>query len=210
MVDGPPPVFISGVVEGDVDDAVARRLVLHVEAQVATIHVKHGKQPLLARLPGYNAAAQHSPWLVLVDLDHDAECVPAYLEECLPERAEGLCFRVAVREVEAWLLSDRHRIARFLSVPVRAVPAHPDGLDDPKGTIVSLASRSRRRAIRDDMVPRPGSGRKIGPAYTSRLIEFVGSRWRPDVAETQSESLARTVAALRDMVQRRRAMAADS
>jgi hypothetical protein len=36
--------------------------------------------------------------------------------------------------------------------------------------VVELARYSRRRDIREDMVPRPGSGRSVGAAYTSRLI----------------------------------------
>jgi hypothetical protein len=60
--------------------------------------------------------------------------------------------------------------------------------------VVDLARRSRRRAIRDDFVPREGSGRRIGPLYTSRMIEFVEDMtagWRPDEAARLSPSLAR-------------------
>jgi hypothetical protein len=61
---------------------------------------------------------------------------------------------VAVREVEAWLLSDRANLVRFLSVPVSHVSRTPELLDNPKSAMVELARRSRRRDIREDMVPR--------------------------------------------------------
>jgi hypothetical protein len=197
-----PRVFISAVVEGDVDDAVARRLISLVGAGIGPVHVKYGKSALVAKLPGYNAAARHSPWLVLIDLDDDAECAPAYVDTCVPDRSTGLCFRVAVREVESWLLADRERIARFLSVPIRLIPGDPDRIPNPKATMVDLASRSRRRDIRLDMVPRLESGRNVGPAYNSRLVEFVRDRqhgWRPERGARASTSLEKCIASLRGL-----------
>ena len=140
---------------------------------------------------------------MLVDLDHDADCAPDLCRVWLPHRAQKMCFRVAVREVEAWLLADRERISQFLSVPLSKLPANPESEDDPKQVMVNLAARLRRRAIRQDMTPRPGSGRSVGPAYTSRLIEFVNApqiSWRPDVAAQRSDSLRRCLQALRVLV----------
>ena len=100
-----------------------------------------------------------------------------------------------MREVEAWLLGDGERIAEFLGLHVSRIPSQPELLDDPKLTIVNLARRSRRRDIRTDMVPSPESGRQVGPAYTSRLVEFV-SHWRPDAASERCKSLSRAMACL--------------
>ena len=41
------------------------------------------------------------------------------------------------------------------------------------------------------MVPRPGSGRLVGPAYASRLIEYAEAHWRPEVAGQCTDSLRR-------------------
>jgi hypothetical protein len=65
--------------------------------------------------------------------------------------------------------------------------------------MVVLAAQSRRHDIREDMLPRPGSGRAIGPAYTSRMIEFIQSYWRPDVATFSSDSLRRCLTRLGEM-----------
>ena len=200
---GPNLVVITGAVEGDVDEAVMRRLVEHVGATPGPVYGRNGKNHLRQRLDGYNQAARFSPWVVLVDLNHDADCAPPFCASWLPNPAPYMCFRVAVRMVEAWLLADRERLARFLSVAVAQIPLSPEGVDDPKHTMVELAKLSRRREIREDMVPRPGSGRIVGPAYTSRLIEFVlggTSGWRPEVAAKLSDSLDRCLDCLRQLV----------
>ena len=102
-----------------------------------------------------------------------------------------MCFRVAVRQIEAWLLADSERLARFLSIAIARVPVDPEALDNPKETLVNLARHSRRRDIREDMVPRPRSGRSVGAAYTSRLIEFAETQWRPEIAAERADSLRR-------------------
>jgi hypothetical protein len=102
-----------------------------------------------------------------------------------------MCFRIAVREVESWLLADRESLAAFLGVAESRIPLQPEALANPKETLVNLASSSRRRPIRIDMTPRPASGRSVGPAYTSRLIEYTQSNWRPDIAARHADSLLR-------------------
>ncbi len=199
----PTPVVITGAVEGALDEAVLTRLVNQLGGTLGVVYGRNGKSTVLRRLRGYNQAARFSPWVVLIDLDEDAQCAPPYRAAVLPHTASLMCFRIAVREIEAWLLADRGRLAEFLGVAGSRVPAHPETIHDPKRTMVDLARRSRRRDIREDMVPRPGSGRAVGPAYTSRLIEFVAGSprgWRPEVAAGSSDSLARCLRSLRRLV----------
>lgn len=198
----PAPVVISAAVEGDVDEAVVRRLILDAGGQLGTVYGKNGKQTLRRHINGYNNAARHAPWFVLVDLDRDADCAPPLRRDWLPTPARQLCFRVAVRQVEAWLMSDAQTLAAYLGVAVRRVASDPEALDNPKLELVNLARRSRRRHIRLDMVPREASGRTVGPAYTSRLVEYAGSIWRPDVAADRAHSLDRAVRCLQRLVQR--------
>jgi hypothetical protein len=187
----PPVKVLSAAVEGDVDEAVVRRLAAEAGMMAGAVYGKMGKQHLRTRLQGYGHAARFSPWLVLVDLDREADCAPTLRRSWLPEPVSAMCFRVAVREIEAWLLADREAIAEFLAVSKAGVPLSPEGEVDPKAVVVALAARSRRAAIRADMVPRAGSGRQVGRAYTSRMIEFVTRYWRPAVAAKAAESLER-------------------
>ena len=198
---GQPKSVVSGAVEGVLDEVVLRRLAEHLGISIGPVFGKSGKPYLRDKMAGYNQAARFSPWIVLVDLDDD-ECAPSLCTEWLPVPAEHMCFRVAVREIESWLLADRPRIATFLGVPARRVPSAVDDLNDPKRTLIDLARVSRRRAIREDMVPRPGSGVSIGPAYTSRMMEVIDvggqDRWRPEFAAQASPSLSRCISALKE------------
>jgi len=195
-------VSISAAVEGDVDETVVKKLIAHVGGQLGTVYGKHGKPALRQKIKGYNNAARHTPWIVLVDLDREAACAPPLLGSWLSKPASLLCFRVAVREIEAWLMADAATLARFLGVAQRRVPGSPEDMDYPKRVLVNLARHSRRRAIREDMVPRAGSGRQVGPAYPSRLIEYVESRWRPEVAAQCAGSLRRAIACLERLIKR--------
>jgi hypothetical protein len=192
-------VAITAAVEGDVDEAVVRCLIEHIQAKTCAVYGRTGKSHLQRRLSGYNQAARFSPWIVLVDLDHDAECAPPFRDSWLPDPSQYMCFRIAVRAVEAWLMADREHLARFLSVEIARIPQNVEAVDHPKLTMVEIARHSRPREIREDMIPRTGSGRVVGPAYTARLIEFVvGARngWRPKIAAERSQSLKRCLRCL--------------
>jgi hypothetical protein len=199
----PNAVIISGAVEGLVDEAVLRRLIQWAGAAPGTIYGKHGKPFLRKEIEGYNRAAHLSRWIVLVDLDHDADCLPAFLKAWLPDPAPGMCFRIVVREIEAWLIADAERLANFLNVSVSLIPHDPEALPDPKHTMIGIARASRRKDIREDMAPRVKSCRKVGPAYNSRLIQFVNDTkrgWRPEVAARFSDSLNRCLRRLEQLV----------
>src|ERR1051325_297626 len=139
--------YLSAVVEGDVDAAVVRRLVLEAGIGVGSMHVKRGKQNVRSRIVSYNAASRQMPFFVLVDLDADYECAPALIADWLPDREVNLCFRIAVRAVEAWLLGDRARIASFFRVKQRDIPAYPEQLAAPKRMLVEIAREGWRPEV---------------------------------------------------------------
>jgi len=201
----PTPVFINASVEGIVDEAVVKRLILLAGGSLSTIYGRNGKSHIRRHIAGYNNTARHQPWLVVVDLNHEFECAPLLRRDWLSQRSTYMCFQIAVREVETWLLADRAGIARFLGVAQALIVKQPEGLEEPKRTMVDLAKRSRRRTIREDMVPREGSGRPVGPAYTSRLIEFASGAWLPEKAMNTSDSLCRCVECLTELIERWRA-----
>ena len=112
-------------------------------------------------------------------------------------------FRVAVREVEAWILADRERLARYLQVPEARITGTPESIDYPKEYLISCARVSSSSAIRKGIVPRPGSRRTEGPVYLSLLSEFVNDAergWRPEVASAHSESLERCIHSLQNTI----------
>ena len=182
---------ISGVVEGIVDEAITRTLLEHVGCVAGTMYVQGGKPRLLEKLAGFNSAARFSPWLVLVDLNGDAPCAPEFVSAVMPKPSPQMVFRVAVRQAEAWLMGDAQELASYLRVSQARVPDDPEGEGDAKQAMVNIARNSRNRNVREDMVPTPASGRRTGPNYAGRLIEFATQRWRPAVAAERVDSLNR-------------------
>lgn len=135
--------------------------------------------------------ARRTPVLLLTDLD--AEECPARLiddwsrRDAIPER---LLFRVAVRQVESWLLADRDGMARLLKVSIRQLPRDPDVLPDAKRSLLLLAQRAPR-TIRDDLVAESGATAAQGLGYNAVLSNFVRTSWDPSKAVLRSNSLAR-------------------
>jgi hypothetical protein len=63
--------------------------------------------------------------------------------------------------------------------------------------MAKLAQALQSREIRDDMARRPGSGCAVGPAYSSRLIEYAQKHWRPAIAAQHADSLCLAIACLK-------------
>jgi hypothetical protein len=192
------PIPIELAVEDDLSAAVLQKILVKSGRPyaVGTAYIGHGFGYLRRNIRGFNHAAKGTPWLVLTDLD-TIQCPPELIGAWLPEPPHpNLLFRVAVREVEAWLLADRVGFARFLGARRELVPPNADAIGDPKACLIDLARRSPRRDLRADIVPPPGSTRKIGPNYNGRLISFVRDRWDIYVAKQSSPSLLRTVNAI--------------
>ena len=185
---------LSVAVEGDTDLAVVETICESLGITIQVPYVCNGVNNLRRRLPGFNEAALRTPWSVVTDLDA-RECAADYRRDLLPAPSAGMCLRIAVRETESWVLAHRDAVAAWLGVSEDLVPLEPDALRDPKNTLVTLARRSRR-VLREDLVPRPGSGRPVGPAYTSRLREFARGDWRAEAARDWSPSLDRAMRAL--------------
>lgn len=197
------PKVLSVAVEGDLDEIVVSRLIRLTGGVPGHVYGKKGKAFLLQKLTAYNNAARYSPWLVVVDLDQDADCAPPFALKYLPDPSRSMIFRIAVREIESWIMADRESLAEFLGVKSSWIPGEPEKEEHPKRRMVDIARRSRRKAIREDMVPRPGSGRTVGPAYSSRMMEFImdpKNGWRPEVAAELSESLFRCLVRLKDFL----------
>ncbi len=192
---------VSIAVEGDLDSAVARRIVQCCSGQAASIYGLRGKPHLLQSLRGYNRAAIRQPWFVMVDLDQSAPCAGQFVRDTLPEPSPYMCYRVCTRQVESWLLADATRFASAFGLRTRRIPARPDTLTDAKAALVNLCSQSSRRDIREMIVPTPQSLRRVGVGYNGILSNFALSEWDPIEAATRSPSLAKCIARVRGLVQ---------
>jgi hypothetical protein len=159
---------------------------------VGARYSKNGFGYLKKNIRGFNRASKGTPFVVLTDLDA-YPCSSALIAEWLPvPQHPNLLLRIAVREVESWVMAHRKEFARFMKVPLWRVPSEPDTIPNPKAAMIALARESRSRDIREDIVPPAGSTRKVGPNYNGRLGAFVARHWAPREAAEHSPSLART------------------
>ena len=184
------------VVEDELSEAVARKL-LESGSQsyaVSVVYNRGGYGYIKKRIRGFNNAAKGTPYLVLTDLE-TRECPPSMIDKWFGRASlqPNLLFRVAVREVEAWLLAHRSSIAEFLGVREGLVPRDVEGMADAKQRLIAVARKSRRRRVREDIVPPQRSTREQGPNYNGRLVEYVVRHWDPRYCANVSPSLERAI-----------------
>ncbi|HRH96652.1 MAG TPA: DUF4276 family protein [Prosthecobacter sp.] len=194
-----PPIPIYLAVEDDLSEWVLRRLLFErpVEYFVSAVFKKGGFGYLKKQAPAFNNMAKACPVLLLTDLDQ-RPCAPELLQEWLaqPKHSDFL-LRVAVREIEAWLLASDDALRKFIGTRRRYNIDDPESLFDPKAELLKLAITSPRRDIREALVRRDQYGNlRQGPAYNSTLAEFVHREWMPDTAAIKCSSLSRTIRAL--------------
>lgn len=190
---------ITVAVEGLTDEAVVIALFKNMDLALGTRYITRGKGLLDKNITGYNNAAQHHPWFVLRDFDHDEKCPPLLVKRLLPNPSRQMCFRLAVREVECWLMADAERFSDYMGISKTILPDNPESLDDPKAFVINAVMKSRNRRIKEDVTPRPNSGSRVGPAYGSAISEFAQKHWRPEKAAKKSDSLKRCMERLRDL-----------
>lgn len=186
---------ITLAVEDDLSEAVLRAILLQSERNffIDTCLKKQGYGYLKKIITGLNSAAKGMPYLVLTDLD-SAECPLALISTWLSQpKHPNLILRVAVREVEAWLLAHREAWAKFLSISIDLIPDNVDEIADPKEFLINLARRSNKGSLRKAIVPDKDSTAKIGKDYNGQLIQFVNRDWKINIAKEHSPSLARTI-----------------
>jgi hypothetical protein len=147
-------------------------------------------------IPGLNNAAKGMPYFVLTDLDN-AECPLSLISSWLThQKHPNLIFRIAVKEVEAWLLADRDAFSNFLGISTDLIPENVDLIGDPKQFLINLARKSRNRTLRDAIVPLPNSTAKIGRDYNGQLVQFINQKWKVELAKVHSQSLEKAVNAI--------------
>jgi hypothetical protein len=107
---------------------------------------------------------------------------------------KNLVFRVAVREIEAWLLADMHAFATYLKIAPANFPIYPESLQDPKQYLLNVIRKHGTKNFHKEMLPRRNAS--VGPRYNEVLIEFIQTKWSPPRAAVHAASLDRAITAL--------------
>jgi hypothetical protein len=159
---------------------------------------KLGVTKLKVDLPRYTEQAAYVQ-TVLCIADTDGACPVDLRADWLPRSVPArLLLRFAVKEADSWVLADRAEFARHFGVPLTQVPRDVDALPDPKRALLTLAARSKKRLVREEVVS-PFDASKPGTGYNEHLCHFVRTAWRIAAAAESSESLRRAAHALRGL-----------
>ena len=189
------------------EDALSEAIGLRLLAELSTpvtpslLLRKGGVGYLRSRVTSWRQMAQRQVVLILTDLDQ-AGCPLALHADWIginPLPA-NLMLRIAVREVESWVLAD-HEAVRKLIGSKGTLPPKPDDLLDPKQHLLKLAKRASRN-VRLDLVKEEGAIASQGIGYNARLTAWVQSDWNPERAAERSPSLQRTRRRLTELVTR--------
>lgn len=188
--------------EGLLDLKVAEKLLLSLGVAIPRIANNTGGRDAFWKSLRKMHGAARAGSLVFALADHDSvKCVgPALATRLVAAKVtkhDQLVLRLAVAEIEAWLLADREALARFLRTRVGLFPDAPDTLIDPKRELVNLARQSTRPEVIAGLAPPQGMSGPVGREYTTYMAEFVQNHWDPRRAERRSPSLQRAIRALR-------------
>jgi len=190
------------LVEGQLDEAVAVRLIAYTGHEFGVSYGKQGVGYIKNKIGAFNAASKGAIYLALVDLmDTSYPCPSEAMANWLPQRQPNMIFRFVIREIESWLLADRAALASFLSVDPKAMPDDVERLPDPKRTLINIARKSRSRNIKTSLVTSANSTAQEGIFYTSELIRFVQQELDVERACSNAVSLQRCVAKLTGIVE---------
>ena len=155
---------------------------------------KSGFGHLKKNVPKFCDAAQNGRNVfVLTDLDN-ARCAPSLLADWFSQQQRPcrLLFRVAVREVEAWIMADRLKFAEFMGIPLTKIDCNVDRILDPKAHLLQIA-RKANRAIKRELLPKEGALASQGFGYNEVLGRFVRDDWSSTRAAKHSQSLEKAI-----------------
>jgi len=154
----------------------------------------------MKKIGAFNKSAKGSYYFAMVDLmDTGFLCPSEVLSQWLPNRNSGMIFRVVVREIESWLLADSESIADFLHVKTSNIPNSVEDLTDPKQSLINIARKSRKKDVREMLVPADNTTAREGILYNDEMTRFVREFWDEDKARVNSPSLEKCIVRLNEL-----------
>lgn len=191
---------IALATEDELSEAIGLRLIAESpfhEADVLPLR-RNGSGYLKSKVESWCQLAGQQVVLLLTDLDQ-IDCPVALRNEWLGTRPvpDRLLLRIAVREIESWVLADHDAMRKLIGDRGKLPPA-PDELGDPKAFLLNMVRKYAPRDVKQDLLAERGAMASQGLGYNRRLVAWVKSDWSPDRAAARSPSLLRARQALRD------------
>lgn len=140
-------------------------------------------------------------WAIFItDLDNidsiQSLCNEWFSLPCFRLLPPQMVFRVAVREVESWIMADVQGISEFFNIHESNFSDDPDSLPDPKQYLLNLIRRKCRKKVFQNMLPE--DNQCIGIEYNPQLKKFINQNWDIERAMAKSTSLQRAVICLQN------------
>lgn len=191
-------MFAYFCVEDPLSRAIIRRLIRDLVGDIHLIELlpnQGGFSSMKLKFGEYCTLAQHHSVFILTDLD-DAECAPRLrsewannvgLAKSLPEK---LYFRVAEKEVEAWLLADRNNLCDYLGIPYDIIP-EDEIFSNPKEFFLNCVKQHGDATAKYELLPEGNA--RVGLGYNSYLTRFAAENWDFQGAAFRNLSLGRAV-----------------
>ncbi len=195
--------YIALATEDVLSEAVGIRLIEELKGKFEINHFlrKGGSGYLRSKIQNWKELSRHQCVLLITDLDRK-ECPQLLLNDWLGRTPvpPNLLIRIAVREIESWILADHQAVQNLMGKAVR-ISANPDELPDPKHYLLGLA-RKAVKPVSDELVKIEGAVASQGIGYNALLEKIVRECWSPERASEHSPSLRRARIRLRELVQR--------
>jgi Domain of unknown function (DUF4276) len=179
-------------IEDELSEAIGLKMISRVapNAELALAPFRRGGNSYLrSNIGKFVSMCRSYSVVMMTDLDH-APCAGALLTNWLGSRTLPANFflRIAVQEVESWLLADPSAMERLLGDVASKIPENCDSINNPKQLVLQLARRAARD-VRADLCADPGAMTSQGLGYNRRLCELVREEWDPIRAARRSASL---------------------
>ncbi|MCC5062667.1 DUF4276 family protein [Xanthomonas campestris] len=186
--------------EDELSEIICRKLLGEVGIKPFLELRRGGSGYLRGRIPSFCQMAQNYPVIVLTDLDL-VVCAPRLVADWLRNQIvpQNFLLRVAVREVESWLLADGSALSSYFGVEMRVDSV--ENISDPKQFLLEKLRRSQR-AIRTSVVNVRRGQAYCGVGYNNELAGFVREAWSPERASQHSDSLSRMRRRISEMTSR--------
>jgi len=121
-------------VEDKLSEAVSTKILEDLGIDISQRLGLKGKGYLQSKAPSLNQTAKGFPVFMLTDQDAPSQCPPQLVQAWTRgERHSKFFLRVAVMEVESWVMADRRGFADFLSIPVNRIPENTDVITSTEG-----------------------------------------------------------------------------
>jgi len=198
-------MIIHLLAEGHLEVPVASKLLAFCDHLMGNVYGRKGCDYIRNKAAAfYHYATDTQGVLVLTDFrDTRKVCVVDALKEYfldkVPNPPKSFLCRFAKNELESWLLADREGMAKFLGVALSKMPRLPEEEPFPKKTLVTLASGSKKREIREGIAPPPSHNAAVAPGYLRLMHKFIAKHWDIENSMNHAPSLERCLCRLREL-----------